>query len=130
MPYKAITLLLGLQGWFVEDVTIHCGREARIHLERAPPFHECSQCGTKTTKRYDHSIRELRDLAISGRTVYLYVPQWRIVCATCKAIVTERLDLCDPDQVMTRRYERYVAELCEQMPLRAVAVQKASVGQP
>ncbi len=121
MPHKDITLLLGLQGWCVEDVTIHCGREARIRLERDPPFHECSQCGSKTTQRYDHSTRELRDLAISGKTVYLYVPQWRVVCATCKAIVTEQLDLCDPDQVMTRRYERYVAQLCEQMPLQAAA---------
>jgi transposase len=124
VPYETITLVLGLQGWFAQALTVHRGREARIHLERNLPFHVCAQCGTKTTKRYDHSIRELRDLSLSGKAVYLYVPQWRIVCPTCKGVASERLDLCDPDQVMTRRYERYIAALCEQMSLQAVAKQE------
>src|SRR5450759_1975039 len=75
VPYETITLVLGLQGWFAHALTVHRGREARIHLERNLPFHVCALCGTKTTKRYDHSIRELRDLSLSGKAVYLYVPQ-------------------------------------------------------
>lgn len=124
MQYEAITSLLGLQAWFVQALAIHDDREVRIHLERTLPFHACSHCGARSLKRYDHCTRELRDLSMSGKAVYLYVPQWRIRCSACKRIVTERLDLCDPDQVMTRRYEHYVAALCEQMPLQAVATRE------
>jgi transposase len=122
--YDGITELLGLQAWFVESCEVYAGREVRIRLERKLPFHTCSRCGERSTKLYDHGIRVLRDLSISGRPVYLYVPQWRLVCPGCRDVVTERLDLCDPDQVLTRRYELHIATLCEHMTVHAVAARE------
>lgn len=121
VQYDGITAALGLQRWFVEAVAEGPSGELRIRLERRLPQHACSRCGTKTLRRYDHEVRGLRDLAISGRAVYLLVPQWRVVCRRCQAVVTEEMDLCDPGQVLTRRYEQYIARLCEILPVQAVA---------
>lgn len=121
MQHDGITAALGLQHWFVETVSGTPAGELRLRLERRLPQHTCSRCGTKTIRRYDHEVRQLRDLSISGRVVYLLVPQWRIPCHQCQAVVTEELDLCDPGQVLTKRYERYIAELCEVLPLQAIA---------
>jgi len=119
--YDGITRLLGLQAWFVQAFEIRSNGQVHIRLERKLPFHTCSRCGRRTTKRYDRCIRELRDLPISGRPVYLQVPQWRLSCPVCRTITTERLDLCDPDQVMTARYEQHVAVYAEVAPLQWVA---------
>jgi transposase len=121
VAYEAITLLLGLQAWFVEAWEHHGDNEIRLRLQRKLPFHACSRCGEKTTRVYDRRLRILRDLPICGRAVYLYVPQCRVVCRSCQAIITERLDLCDPGQGLTRRYEHYLARLCELAPVGAVA---------
>lgn len=121
MRYDGITELLGLQAWSASSWEVRRNGEVRVSLERQLPFYTCSRCGERTTKRYDHCIRVLRDLAISGKPVYLSVPQWRLVCPVCRDIVTEKLDLCDPDQVLTRRYEQYLALLCEHMTVYAVA---------
>jgi transposase len=121
VQHEGITAALGLQHWFVEAVAETPGGELRLRLDRRLPQHTCSRCGTKTIRRYDHEVRQLRDLSISGRVVYLLVPQWRVPCPQCQAVVTEELDLCDPGQVLTKRYERRIAELCEFLSLQAVA---------
>ena len=121
MSFQSISQVLGLQGWVVEQVDFHGSDELRLHLESTSPWHRCRRCGTRGTKAYDHDVRELRDLSFSDRRVYLYVPQWRVDCRVCRAIVSEELDLCEPGQMMTRRYERYLARLCQVLPTQAVA---------
>lgn len=121
MQHDGITQALGLQQWFVETVTRLASGALQLRVQRRLPQHTCSRCGTKTLSGYDHEIRQLRDLPMSGTVVYLLVPQWRILCRNCKAVVTEAMDLCDPGQVLTKRYEQYIAQLCELMPLQAVA---------
>lgn len=121
MPIQDITAALGLQGWVVEQMHLHGSEELRLHVESTSPLHRCRRCGTKCAKAYDHGVRELRDLPISGRRVYLRVVQWRVDCPVCRAIVSEELDLCEPGQMLTRRYEQYLAGLCQVLPTQAVA---------
>lgn len=121
MPFQSISQALGLQGWVVEQMDFHGSDELRLHIESTSPTHRCHRCGIRCTKAYDHGIRELRDVPISGRRVYLRVPQWRVDCPVCRAIVTEDLGLCERGQMMTRRYEQYLAKLCELLHARAVA---------
>jgi len=121
MPLQSITAALGLQGWVVEQLHLHGVNELRLWIESTSPLHRCRRCGTRCTKAYDHAVRELRDLSISGRRVYLRVSQWRVDCPVCRAIVSEELDLCEPGQRLTRRYEQYLAHLCQVLPTQAVA---------
>ena len=121
MPGQSITTILGLQGWVVKQVRFHGFDELRLHVEPTSPWHRCRRCGTRCSNAYDHGLRQLRDLSISGRRVYLAVPQWRVECHVCRAIVSEELDLCEPGQMMTRRYEHYLAQLCQVLPTQAVA---------
>ena len=120
MPYEHITAVLGLQGWAVAFMDFH-GRELRLHVERTGGLHRCRRCGWQTGQAYDHGVRQLRDLPLSGRPVYLFTTQWRIQCLICHAVVTEQLELCDEGQSMTRRYEQYLARLCELLPTQTVA---------
>ncbi|MEI6500546.1 MAG: ISL3 family transposase [Armatimonadota bacterium] len=121
MPFQSISRALGLQGWVVEQIDFHGPDQLRLRVESTSPWHRCRRCGSRTTKAYDHRVRVLRDLSVFGRQVYLYVPQWRVDCPVCRAIVSEELDLCEPGQMMTRRYEHYLAKLCELLPAQAVA---------
>jgi transposase len=121
MPCKSITAVLGLQGWTVQHMDLHGADELRLHIERINPLHRCRRCGHLIAKAYDHGVRALRDLPISGRRVYLYVTQWRVDCPFCRAIVSEELELCENGQSLTRRYEQYLARLCEVLPTQVVA---------
>lgn len=121
MRDQDITAVLGLQGWSVEQVDVRSNGAAHVLVESTSPWHVCGRCGAKTTKAYDHEMRGLRDLSMSGRSVYLLVPQWRVECHVCRAVVTERLSLCEPHQTLTVRYEQYLARLCEFLPAQAVA---------
>lgn len=121
MPHQSISRALAWQGWVVEQVHFHGSDELRLHIESTSPLHRCRRCGTQCAKAYDHGVRELRDLPISGRRVYLRVPQWRVDCPVCRAVVSEHLDLCEPGQMLTRRYEHYLARLCQVLPTQAVA---------
>jgi transposase len=120
MPLQSITDALGLQGWVVAFMDLHAG-ELRVHIERTGGLHRCRRCGSHTAQAYDHGVRQLRDLPISGRPVYLFMTQWRVDCRLCRAIVAEQIDLCDEGQTMTRRYEHYLARLCELLPTQTVA---------
>ena len=120
MSHQDITAVLGLQGWVVTFMDFHAG-ELRLHIERTGGLHRCRRCGVKPAKAYDHGIRQLRDLPISGRPGYLFTTQWRIDCPICRAVVNEDNELCDEGQVMTRRYEHHLARLCEWLPTQTVA---------
>jgi transposase len=120
-PFRVSAAPWGLQGWVVEQMHFHGSDELRLRIESTSPWHRCRRCGPRTTKAYDHRVRVLRDLSLFGRRVYLYVPQWRVECRVCQAIVSEDLELCARGQMMTRRYERYLAGLCELLCAQAVA---------
>ena len=121
MPDEIITRVLRLQGWVVANLWFHGAEEVHIRVESTSPWHTCGRCGTRTTKAYDHETRVVRDLPVSGRPVYLHVPQWRVECHVCQAVTSERVALYGPHQTLTYRYEYWLARLCEVATVSAVA---------
>jgi transposase len=119
---QIVTDLLGLQGWQVlphgiriEDATVY------VALQRQPGQGcQCARCGQQALPAYDHTQRQVRDFPLWGRRCFLRFEEARVECPTC-GIATEKLHWLEPHQRQTVRYERYIARLCQLLPVLDVA---------
>lgn len=119
-----ITELLGLQGWKVARDGVELGEEeAVVRIERRSGLgYECSRCGETTLAYYDQlPTRRVRDFPVWGRRCWVEFTPVRIQCRRCRAIAIEALRWIEPYQHLTLRYERYVAALCDILPVLDVA---------
>jgi transposase len=88
-------------------------------MEGARPF--CSVCGEDGGRLHMHGTRRVRDLNLAHARVELVVPNRKLRCANCGTIRTEGHSFLDPYRRHTLRFERAVAELCRQLPIKQVA---------
>ena len=119
-----LTDLLGIQGWKVKKEEIEIGdKEVVIPIERLPgEGYQCSRCGEKYFFYYDRMPkRKVRDFPICGRKCYLEFRSVRVECSNCREVVVEKLDWIEPFQRLTLRYEKYIARLCEILPVKDVS---------
>lgn len=122
MCNKRITEILGIQGFFVEDVEIYDARLI-IDIERKKSSYCCSKCGQETFFYYDKRLQVVRDLEISGREVYLRFYRYRVLCDCQKKqqIIVEKLGFVDLYRRMTKRFEAYVYGLTLRMTVKDVS---------
>ncbi len=121
---KVLTDLLGLQGWEAIIDEIYMDEEALIlPVERRPgQGYECRECGERMLVYYDRQpSRLVRDFPVWGRRCSLEFSPVRVSCPRCRKVTGERLEWIEPHQRMTSRYERYVARLCDILPVLDVA---------
>lgn len=119
-----ITELLGIQGWKVENVEVNnLNGNITLYLEREDnSVFECASCGQLHMLVYDHfPARVVEDLPAWGRRVYIEFSQARVFCSECGGVQAEKLDWIEPYQHQTVRYQRYLATLCDFMPVADVA---------
>lgn len=117
------TNLLGIQDWEVEKSGIWLeGDDVIVRVRRSQKNYRCSICGQGFLFAYDHlSSRRIRDFPLWGRRCYLEVDLARIECSQC-GIAVEGLKWVERYARCTLRYERYVARLCDLMPVTDVAL--------
>jgi len=124
---SVITELLGLQGWNVAKDGMTIGEEdvvVGIERERGLGY-ECSRCGETTLAYYDQlPRRRVRDFPVWGRRSWVEFTPVRVQCRRCGGIAIEALGWIEPYQHLTLRYERYVAALCDILPVLDVAEQE------
>lgn len=106
-----------IQQWFgffnnkIKDIKISYGGLV-IELERTPKEKlTCPVCKSSDISLYGSIPRILRDLRISKRRVYLLIHQNRIYCSKC-GVHNERLSFVDSYAHHTRRFEKYIHQLC------------------
>jgi len=120
---KIITDLLGMQGWEIEKNGIEIEDDkvlVRIKRKAGIPF-RCGECGDQYLFAYDCAQeRIVRDFPIWGRQSWLIFREYRVNCVRC-GVHVEKLDWLDKGQHQTLRYERYVAHLCDLLPVLDVA---------
>ena len=116
-----ITKLLGISGWKVEEVRLD-NEDLVLKIERSSGRgYRCSRCGEMNLFCYDHvGIRRVRDFPAWGRRCYIEFNPARVECSRC-GIVLESLEWIEPMQRQTLRYERYIARLCDVLPVLDVA---------
>ena len=117
--------VLGIQGWRIaqEGVRIEGDGTVSVNIEPEPGSGRfCGRCGEGVLFAYDHQpLRRIRDFPVWGRQCWLEVSLARVWCPKCQAVVVERLEWLEPYSRRTFRYERYVASLCDLMPVLDVA---------
>ena len=65
-------------------------------------------CGRLTDELHQTNNLLIRDLPISGQTVYLQVPRRKFYCKKCQRFFTENLEFMEARRKYTVRYEEYV----------------------
>ena len=116
------TDLLGIQGWEVEpDGVLIDGGEVVVRVRRrSATGYRCSGCGQGLLFAYDHyRPRLVRDFPAWGRHCYLEVRVARVDCPDC-GVMIESLDWLEKCARQTVRYEKYVAHLCDLLPVMDV----------
>jgi len=116
---EIITQWLNLSNIRVERVLTYDSHTDLI-LSREIKGLVCSRCGQVVEERYDHSTHRLRDLSVFELQTFLLLDKWRICCPKC-GVRVEDLGFADPYARATRRFQDYVARLCQLLPLAAVA---------
>lgn len=118
---KVCTDLLGIQGWEVMAVETE-NSDVIVSVRRTPGTSRlCSGCGQPVLFVYDHRAeRRVRDFPVWGRRCFLSLRVARVDCPDC-GIVPEQLDWLESGCRRTVRYEKYVARLCDYLPVLDVA---------
>lgn len=117
------TDLLGIQGWGVVSggIRIEADGSVTVRISRRRAGYRCGQCGTGLLFSYDRQgARRIRDFPIWGRRCYLVVEMVRVDCPRC-GVVIEGLEWVERYARQTIRYEKYVARLCDLLPVSDVA---------
>jgi transposase len=93
----------------------------RVHLH-PNDLHSlhCSRCGQAACGLHERIERNIRDLPILGRTVWLQVQLRRVCCAQCGTGM-QQVSWLDRHARMTQRLAQAVAIWCSKLPVKHVA---------
>ena len=91
-----------------------------IELKTLSEHVRCPRCARSDINFYGIKKRIYRDLSVTNREFYVVYHRQRIKCQHC-GVLSEQLSFCDDYSRYTRRFERYVAELCRVLTISDVA---------
>ena len=101
-------------------------QEQALHIYCSCIFEEalCPHCLKKRPVVHQTYERQIRDLPITGKGVYLHLSQRQFYCPDCDRRFNERFNFVAPQGAMTCRYERYVYECCKASTIQQVSAQE------
>lgn len=114
--YEVIVNLpqLRMESVEIEDKTI------RFYCSTKSDGSVCPSCGAASTQVNQYTSRQVRDLDISGRKVYLMLRLKQYKCS-CGRYHTEALDFVEGNKDHTKRQAKWIFELSIHQPLTAAA---------
>lgn len=118
--YEAYTEILNLPAVTITDVSV---KNTRIDISctLAGNSRKCPKCGLDCTLVNDRTTREIRDLNVADREVYLLVTVRQFSCTSCGHYHTECPDFADSNKCYTHRQSRYIFEICKKQSYQEVA---------
>lgn len=114
--YQAI---LSLPDLVVDSVELSA-RRITLHCHVSTPQQNCPHCLRPTAQVNQYTQREVRDLDISGRQVWLMIRLRQFICPDCDRYFTEQLSFADPSKSHTHRQEKWIFECCAKQPFTQV----------
>jgi transposase len=81
----------------------------------------CSKCGSKTLVSHDMTKRLVRDLNLTATVVWLNLFYRKVYWPICKKVRVERQGFVEPCVRVTKRFARYIYDLCKIMTVKEVA---------
>lgn len=112
-------LLLSLPDLVVDSVELST-RHITLHCHVSTPQQSCPHCLKPTSQLNQYTQREVRDLDISGRQVWLRVQVRQFFCPVCDRYFTERLSFADPRKSHTHRQAKWIFDCCAKQPFTEV----------
>lgn len=91
-----------------------------IHCEYQSEGGHCPQCGSVTAVVNQYDNRQVRDLDISGKQVWLDIRVAQFVCHTCCRYFTESPAWVEPGKSYTKRQAKWVFDMCAKQPFTEV----------
>ena len=118
-----IELLLNLPFLKVEKVEIE---KQTLHIYCHSILEEsiCTKCLKKINEVKKITIREVRDLSITGKTVILHLRSRQFYCPDCESYNQEQFTFVKASHTMTERYESYVYMCCKNSTIERVSLQE------
>lgn len=118
-PSTIIRDLYSYKGYRISQ-TFLTNQELRIFLRKTGKTGLCPNCKVHCRRIENERERTIRDMDIAGRSVKITFIERKIVCK-CGFRGLEFLDFVDKYSFFTKRFEEYVALLCEKMTNTDVA---------
>lgn len=98
----------------------HTEKELRILLKKTRKTGACASCGKRCRKVEEEYERTIKDLDFVTKRTFITFKQYKMRCS-CGYRGVESLDFVDKYSFHTKRFEEYVAMLCQKMSITDVA---------
>jgi len=92
------------------------GKKIILQAESLSTTSKCPQCLGDCHEVHQYTKREVRDLDISGKEVWLHLRVKQYVCPICNRYFSERFDWVAPNKSYTKRQSKWIFELCAKQP--------------
>ena len=96
------------------------GKKLIIYGELKSKISDCPSCGEPTGQINQYELREVQDLKISEREVWLHIRVRQHYCPTCHRYFFKTPDWVMPGKTYTRRQADWIFELCEKQAFTQV----------
>ena len=94
--------------------------QINIYCHSRKEVSKCPNCESPTGVIHQHYTRQIRDLDISGREVWLHVAARQFVCSVCNRYFMERFDWVESNKSYTKRQAKWIFEMCAKQPFSEV----------
>ena len=118
-----IELLLNLPKVKVLDYSIS-DKEAHIYCESTNTWGLCPVCNQLTCQVVMYQERKVRDMALLGRKVTLFLKTRQFRCQDCNRYFNESFDFVELSKTMTTRYEEYIYFMADGICISQVCVKE------
>ncbi len=123
MDTSTLEILLGFSELIVSSVDL---KKASIDLCCQSKFEEniCPSCLKKCKKVKSNTTREIRDMSLLGKEVYLHLESRQFHCEACNRYFQERFSFVEPHKTQTIRLEQYLYLCLKDSSFKQVAVRE------
>ena len=91
-----------------------------IHCSYQSEGAHCPLCGSVTPEVNQYVCRQVRDLDISGKQVWLHIRIPQYVCPSCQRYFSDSPNWVEPGKSYTKRQAKWIFELCAKQPFTEV----------
>ena len=118
--------------WVVDNVELSA-RRITLHCHVSTPQQNCPHCLRPTSQSIggtQYTRRQVRDLDMSGRQVWLEVRVRQFFCPDCERYFSEELGFADSGKSFTHRQAKWIFECCASSPSPRLARCSMSTPRP
>ena len=92
--------IIGLKGLSIHSVE-HSETKIILHCSLERQSCDCPQCGEPSSILHQYKHRQVRDLSISGKQVWLHLRVAQLYCITCDSRFMQRVDWLLPGKSLS-----------------------------